>query len=278
VATQLAKTCPARPGSVMLLGPTGSGKTTTVEALPRALCSLGHRGAHLHRVDCSELTEPIQQTRLLGSPPGYVGYVSEPPLFTALARTGCILLLDEVEKAHPEIVEDAFLNLLDAGRLMKPQGGQVDAAHAVIALTTNLAADALASRLHRVAPENRWAVQQACREVLVEEGLPPELVGRIGAFAVYRPLGADAMRAAATGAIRAVAAEYGMTAAEIDPVLAEVVVDIAGETQLGARALHHAAAELLGEALADAASEGLTGAVAFEPGPPPRVVPAAVRG
>ena len=78
--------------------------------------SLGYEGATVFRLDCGELTDSIQLTRLLGSPPGYSGHAATTPLLTALERPGCILLVDEVEKAHPELL-DLLLGLLDAGRL-----------------------------------------------------------------------------------------------------------------------------------------------------------------
>ena len=84
VATQLAKTSPTRPGTVLLLGATGTGKTTTIEALPTALDALGHRGTHVHRVDCGELASSHQIARLLGAPPGYVGHDEETPFGAAL--------------------------------------------------------------------------------------------------------------------------------------------------------------------------------------------------
>ena len=76
---QLHKRHPARPGSVMLLGPTGAGKSATVEALPAALKALGYGNAGVFRLDCGELTDSIQLTRHLGSPPGYSGHAASTP-------------------------------------------------------------------------------------------------------------------------------------------------------------------------------------------------------
>jgi len=273
VSVQLAKRAPRRPGVVMLLGPTGTGKTLTVEALPAVLDSLGRKGAHLFRVDCNELTQSFQVSRLIGAPPGYVGHDTPPRLLEALASPGCILLLDEVDRAHPSVLEDVLLNLVDAGRLTAPDGSTVGAAHAVIAMTTNLGADDLASRLHRVELDNRWAVQRACREHLTSEGLPPDLVGRIGAFAVYSPLDERALRHAAILAVKQLAQEYRLRVPEVDPILADVVMDIAGDGGLGARGLDHAAAGLLGAAFAAAVRDGMRGAVRVDPGPPPSVRP-----
>jgi ATP-dependent Clp protease ATP-binding subunit ClpA len=268
VATQVAKSSPSRPGTVMLLGPTGSGKTSTIEALPAALATLGRPGAHVFRVDCNELSERIQLTRLFGAPPGYVGHDPENPLLDALARPGCILLLDEVEKAHPNLIQDVLLNLLDTGRLTAPDGSKVEAAHALIAMTTNVAVDELQQRLHRVSLQHRWAVQEVCRALLLDEGFPAELVGRIGAFAVYRDLDDESLKAAATGSVTSLAREFGLMPVAVDPILAEVLLDIAGRSGLGARALHHAASELLGGAFAAAAGEGVSGRIVIETGPP----------
>jgi hypothetical protein len=268
VATQFAKSAPSRPGTVLLLGPTGSGKTSTVEALPTALAALGRLDTHVFRVDCNELSERIQLTRLFGAPPGYVGHEAENPLLQALAKPDCILLLDEVEKAHPSVIQDVLLNLLDSGRLTAPDGSTVDAAHAVIAMTTNLAVDELELRLHDVPLEHRWAVQDVCREILLDADLPAELVGRIGAFAVFEALDDESLKAAAAGSVRSLAQEYGLTPVAVDPLLADVLLDIAGRSRLGARALSHAAGELLGGAFAAAVRDGARGEVVIETGPP----------
>ena len=267
VAAQLTKQHPTRPGSVLLIGPTGTGKTATIEALPAALADLGRDGAHVLRIDCGELTDSIQLTRLLGAPPGYVGHAATTPLLEALARPGCILLLDEIEKAHPD-VHDLLLGLLDAGRLTSPSGEAIEAPHCVVALTSNLHVDRLAERLAPVAAGDRWAVQRVCREHLVDAGLPPELVGRIGAFAVFAPLDDEAHRHAAEGAVLALAREYGLSPTTVDPVVLDVVIDIAGETGIGVRALYHAARELLAEAFAAAVVDGVRGLVVITAGPP----------
>ena len=168
---QLGKRHPARPGSVVLLGPTGAGKTATVEALPAALRSLGYDGAKVFRLDCGELTDSIQLTRILGSPPGYSGHAATTPLLTALERPGCILLVDEVEKAHPDLL-DLLLGLLDAGRLRSPTGQNVDARHVVVALTTSVESEDLLDGLGSTPLGDRWAVQRACADHLRDAGLP----------------------------------------------------------------------------------------------------------
>jgi DNA polymerase III delta prime subunit len=266
---QLTKRHPARPGSVLLIGPTGVGKTATVEALPTALRALGFEGATVFRLDCGELTDSIQLTRLLGSPPGYSGHATTTPLLAALERPGCILLVDEIEKAHPDVL-DLVLGLLDAGRLTGPAGQVIGASHIVVALTTSAASDELAGRLRKTPLEDRWAVQRACAEQLRASGLPADLVGRIGAFAAYGELqGEAARRGVAKAAIAALGREYGLLVGPIDPIVTEVVEDIARDSgAAGARALHHAARELLAESFAAFAADGPLVRVAIDAGPP----------
>lgn len=270
VTNHLAKPFPSRPETITLLGPTGTGKTSTVEALPAALTGLGLRDRHVFRVDCNELVHASDIRRVLGAPPSYIGYVEETPLVAALRRPGCIVLLDEVEKAT-DAVFDVFLGLLDDGRLTAPDGETVEAPGAIVAMTTNEGADDLVHRLRDV-PVGGRLEQDACREHLLQAWWPPELVGRIGTFAVYEPLGADAQRGVAEKAIHRLAAEFGVAVRELEPVLADVVWDLADASEIGARALTYAARDLLADAFADAARAGVRGGVRLEAGPPPRVV------
>lgn len=271
VSAQLAKTRPAVPGSVMLLGPTGVGKTATVEALPRALRRLGRTEAHVHRIDCAELSDDIQLTRVLGVAPGYHGHTKSTALLDALERPGAIVLFDEIEKAHHEL-HDALLAVLDTGRLTAPTGKVVVCAHALIALTSNLAVDELADRLGETPLADRAAVARHCRAHLVENGLRPELVGRVGAFAVYGELDAAALRGAAETAIETLAAEYGLRVATIDPIVADVVLDLADGSGAGARGLRHAARDLLAECMADRVEAASGARWAITAGPPVELV------
>jgi hypothetical protein len=152
-----------------------------------------------------------------------------------------------------------------------PAGTSVDARHIVVALTTSLASDDLAQRLGRTPLSDRWAVQRTCVEHLRASGLPVDLVGRIGAFAAYAELeGEDARRGVAESAIVALGREYGLVVETLDPIVVEVVEDIAGDSgdAAGARALHHAARELLAECFAGIAADGPHVQVAIDAGPP----------
>ncbi len=166
---------------------------------------------------------------------------------------------------------DLLVGLLDAGRVRSPAGTSVDARHIVVALTTSLESDELALHLGRTPLNDRWAVQRTCIEHLRASGLPVDLVGRIGAFAAYAELeGADARRGVAESAIVALGREYGLVVETLDPIVVEVVEDIAGDSgdAAGARALHHAARELLAECFAGIAADGPPVQVTIDVGPP----------
>jgi hypothetical protein len=270
VSAHLAKTAPARPESLMLIGPSGCGKTSAIEALPEVLDDLHCPGVHVFRVDCTELASEYDAHRFLGPAPGLVGYTARPPLFEALGEPRCIVLLDEFEKAHEE-VHTVFLGLLDEGRLTAPNGEAVRAPDAIVAMTSNAGSADLAYELRDAPAHDRWR-QQVCRDHLLRRDWAPELVGRIGTFAVFEPLERDAVRAIAEDAIHALAQEYGLELRELPPVLGDAVLDMADASDIGARALGYAARELLGQSFAEAARDGVTGRVSLAAGPPPRVV------
>jgi MoxR-like ATPase len=273
VVSQLAKRKPQRPATALLIGPTGVGKTLTIEALPGALAAEGWPGTHLHRIDCNELTDDYDVHRFLGSAPGLVGYSKTPPLVAALRKKGCLVLLDEIDKAHRS-VQEALYSLLDAGRIMAPDGSAVRAPGTMVFMTSATGADDLMTRLHRVTPADRRMVDRVARAHLRDERWPPELLSRIDTIAVYQPVENDGLRAAAEAAVHMLAQEYGFRVASLPPVLTDVVLDIAGEADLGVRGVNFAARQLLGETFARATADGVESDVRLEPGPPPVVLPA----
>jgi ATP-dependent Clp protease ATP-binding subunit ClpA len=255
---------------LLLIGPSGSGKTATIEALPAAMRDLGCTDIHVFRVDCNELTDDYDVHRFLGAAPGLVGYTETPPLIFALRKPGCIVLLDEVEKAH-DAFRAVILGLLDQGRVTAPDGTSVEAPKAVIAMTSNLGAEELRVQLSDAVRQG--GVEQAvCREHLLREGWPAEFVGRIGSFMVFSELDQGALREVAEASIQALAREYGLEIVTMSPVLTDVVLDLADARRIGARALNHSSRDLLMRPLADAARAGLQGPISLEAGPPPRVV------
>jgi hypothetical protein len=270
VSGHLAKIAPSRPESILLLGPSGSGKTRAIQALPEALEDLGYGGTHIHRIDCGRLAGDFDASRILGSAPGYVGYTEKPPLVEALEKPGCILLLDEIEKAH-RAVRHVFLQLIDEGRFTAPDGRSLECPGLLVAMTSSDRADDLEYELADVPHDPRLELP-VCRVHLWRCGWPDELIGRIGSIVVFDPVPGRSLHDAAESAIRELGLEYGLEIEVLPPVLADVVLDLADPGEVGIRALTFAARDLLMRPLADAAREGLSGAVAIEAGPPPRVV------
>ncbi len=182
---------PRRPvGSFLFLGPTGVGKTELAKAL--AACLFDEEEA-LVRLDMSEFMERNAVARLLGAPPGYVGYEEGGQLTEAVRRRPyAVLLLDEVEKAHPEVF-NVLLQVLDDGRLTDSQGRTVDFRHTVIVMTSNLASRSILeySRLSNSETADFELLEQNLSQK-VDEALRkefrPEFLNRIDEIIRFRPL------------------------------------------------------------------------------------------
>jgi len=193
---------PRRPvGSFIFLGPTGVGKTELARALAEFL--FGDENA-LIRIDMSEYSERHTISRLVGSPPGYVGYEEGGQLTEQVRRRPfSVVLFDEIEKAHPEIF-NALLQILDDGRLTDAQGRTVDFKNAVIIMTSNVGAPLLEKEVaigFKPTPDERQAVETAyarMKEHITEElrrTFRPEFLNRIDEVIIFRPLTSDQLKA-----------------------------------------------------------------------------------
>jgi ATP-dependent Clp protease ATP-binding subunit ClpA/CHAT domain-containing protein len=188
-----------RPAGVFLfIGPTGVGKTELARALAAEVFGSDE---HLIRVDMSEYMEKHAVSRMIGAPPGYVGYDQEGQLTGKLRRRPhCVVLLDEVEKAHPEVF-DLFLQVFDAGRLTDSQGHTVDAQHAIWIMTSNVGTEMLGrGAIAGFRSSIKGKEQQMQDERLLErvrETFRPEFVNRIDDIVIFRPLDKTEVRAIA---------------------------------------------------------------------------------
>jgi ATP-dependent Clp protease ATP-binding subunit ClpB len=175
---------PNRPlGSFIFLGPTGVGKTELARALAQFLFDDDQA---IVRIDMSEYMEPHSVSRLIGAPPGYVGYEEGGQLTEAVRRRPySVILLDEIEKAHPDVF-NVLLQILDDGRLTDGQGRTVDFKNAVIIMTSNLGSNYIMNLGAEDEEEMRRRVMDALRS-----NFRPEFLNRIDEVIIFKPLSED---------------------------------------------------------------------------------------
>jgi ATP-dependent Clp protease ATP-binding subunit ClpB len=180
---------PNRPnGSFLFLGPTGVGKTELTKALAEFLFDTEDA---MVRIDMSEFMEKHSVARLIGAPPGYVGYEEGGYLTEAVRRKPySVILLDEVEKAHPDVF-NVLLQVLDDGRLTDGHGRTVDFRNTVIVMTSNIGSQLI----QELSGEERYQdMKKAVMEVVAQQ-FRPEFINRIDETVVFHPLGHEQIRA-----------------------------------------------------------------------------------
>ncbi|MCH8116991.1 MAG: ATP-dependent chaperone ClpB [Proteobacteria bacterium] len=179
---------PRRPiGSFLFLGPTGVGKTELTKALANFLFDTDEA---MVRIDMSEFMEKHSVARLIGAPPGYVGYEEGGYLTEAVRRRPySVILLDEVEKAHPDVF-NVLLQVLDDGRLTDGQGRTVDFRNTVIVMTSNLGSQ----MIQEMAGEENYDAMKSMVMEIVGQHFRPEFLNRIDDVVVFHPLGRDHIR------------------------------------------------------------------------------------
>jgi ATP-dependent Clp protease ATP-binding subunit ClpB len=225
---------PNRPlGSFLFLGPTGVGKTETARALAEFLFDDEHA---MVRIDMSEYQERHTVSRLIGAPPGYVGYEEAGQLTEAVRRRPySVILFDEVEKAHPEVL-NVLLQVLDDGRLTDAQGRTVDFRNTIIIMTSNLGSQYI------MEPGLTPAQIEERVMAALRESFRPELLNRIDEVVIFQPLGRAQIAQIAEIQLRDLRqrlAERDMTL-ELTPAARERLADIGFDPVYGARPLRRA--------------------------------------
>ena len=243
---------PNRPnGSFLFLGPTGVGKTELCKSLAEFLFDSEDA---MVRIDMSEFMEKHSVARLIGAPPGYVGYEEGGYLTEAVRRRPySVLLLDEVEKAHPDVF-NILLQVLDDGRLTDGQGRTVDFKNTVIVMTSNLGSDVN----QMLAGEENYEVMKSAVMDVVSGHFRPEFINRVDEVVVFHPLAKDQLRGIASIQIELLSkrlAEHELRLNLSDAVL-DKLLEAGFDPAYGARPLKRVIQRLIENPLAESILSG----------------------
>jgi ATP-dependent Clp protease ATP-binding subunit ClpB len=227
---------PNRPsGSFMFLGPTGVGKTELCKALAEFMFDTEDA---LIRIDMSEFMEKHSVARLIGAPPGYVGYEEGGYLTEAVRRRPyCVILLDEIEKAHPDVF-NVLLQVLDDGRLTDGQGRTVDFRNCVVIMTSNLGSQVI----QELSGEANYAKMKEAVMQVVTQHFRPEFINRVDEIVVFHSLGREQIRSIVDiqlGRLRQRLAERDITL-RLDEDARDKIGEAGFDTVYGARPLKRA--------------------------------------
>ena len=243
---------PNRPnGSFLFLGPTGVGKTELCKALANFLFDTEEA---MVRIDMSEFMEKHSVARLVGAPPGYVGYEEGGYLTEAVRRKPySVVLLDEVEKAHPDVF-NILLQVLDDGRLTDGQGRTVDFRNTVVVMTSNLGSDLI----QKLAGDNDYEAMKAAVMEVVGNHFRPEFINRVDETVVFHPLAKDQLKGIASiqlDYLRKRLAEREIRL-ELSDAALDKLVDAGFDPVYGARPLKRAIQQQLENPLAQSLLKG----------------------
>jgi ATP-dependent Clp protease ATP-binding subunit ClpB len=248
---------PGRPnGSFLFLGPTGVGKTELSKALAEFLFDTERA---MVRIDMSEFMEQHSVARLIGAPPGYVGYEDGGYLTEAVRRRPySVLLLDEIEKAHSDVF-NILLQVMDDGRLTDGQGRTVDFRNTVIVMTSNLGSDRIQELMVDQSPHKK--PHEALRKTLVDivlKHFSPEFVNRIDDTVVFHPLGRSEIRDIAKIQIELLSTrlDHNQLSIQLSEKALDKVAEIGFDPVYGARPLKRAIQKKIENPLAEEVLKG----------------------
>ena len=260
-------------GTFLLLGPTGVGKTETAKAIAECLF---HSADAMTRLDLSEYAESHAISRLVGSPPGYVGYEAGGQLTESVRRRPYqVILLDEIEKAHRDVLE-SFLGVFDEGRLTDGRGRTVDFTNTVILLTSNIGADlspttttsrarigfGTAARGKEVREREISTYQNAVTDA-ARRALPPELFNRLDEVLAFAPLSREDVAEVARRILKGLAVELERARGvklDASDAAVEALLDAGGfDPEMGARPMRRAIGRHIEAPIAEMILKGLLG-------------------
>ncbi len=247
---------PGRPlGSFMFLGPTGVGKTELAKALAQALFD---DEKAMVRIDMSEYMEKFSVSRLIGAPPGYVGYDEGGQLTEAVRRRPySVILFDEIEKAHPDVF-NVLLQLLDDGRLTDSQGHTVDFSNTIVIMTSNLGSDVILEGINSKGELTQHAREEV--DELLHQSFRPEFLNRLDEIIYFKGLTREQVSGIAKlmiGELNARLAEKGVHVELTDAAMDKVISE-AYSPEFGARPLRRYIQRTIETMLAKAIIKGDT--------------------
>jgi ATP-dependent Clp protease ATP-binding subunit ClpB len=239
---------PKRPiGSFIFLGPTGVGKTETARALAEFLFD---DEQSMVRIDMSEYMEKHAVARLIGAPPGYVGYDEGGQLTEAIRRRPyAVVLFDEIEKAHPDVF-NVLLQIMDDGRLTDAKGRTVDFKNTVLIMTSNLGAAFLATEALKTEHDFDMARESVMR--VMREHFRPEFLNRVDDMVIFRPLGHAQLEAILELRLAEIGKllEDRQISLELTPSARELILASGSDVAYGARPLKRALQRMVQDPLA----------------------------
>ena len=234
---------PKRPiGSFIFLGTTGVGKTELAKALAEYLFDDENS---MTRIDMSEYQEKFSATRLIGAPPGYVGYDEGGQLTEAIRRKPySVVLFDEIEKAHPDVF-NILLQVLDDGRLTDNKGRVVNFKNSIIIMTSNMGSSLIRESFEKITPDNREQVIDETRIQVLEllkKSIRPEFLNRIDEIIMFTPLNEEEIRKIVTlqlNSVKKMLANNGVALNFTDAAV-DFISDAGYDSQFGARPVKRA--------------------------------------
>ena len=239
---------PRRPiGSFIFLGTTGVGKTELAKALADYMFNDENM---MTRIDMSEYQEKFSATRLIGAPPGYVGYDEGGQLTEAVRRKPySVVLFDEIEKAHPDVF-NVLLQVLDDGRLTDNKGRTVNFKNTIIIMTSNMGSNLIRERFEHLTPQNRdQVIDQTRNEVMtmLKQTIRPEFLNRIDEIIMFTPLDEEQIRQIVRlqlGSVTKMLAQSGITLQATEAAV-ELLGRAGYDPEFGARPVKRAIQQLL---------------------------------